>query len=103
MLTNIHIKNYILVENLLDYDETARLRNICDAMPSGVHVNSEEWWTDYSHQIMDEDKEFLDTVRLKQKDIADILYEGSENYSVISNFRTTNSNSLFSKFSFDIS
>jgi len=82
---------YILVENLLDYNETARLRNICDAMPSGVHVNSEEWWTDYSHQIMDEDKEFLDTIRLKQKDIADILYDGSENYSVGAvGFKVTN-------------
>jgi len=81
---------YVVVEKLLNYDETSRLRDICDAIPQGVNVDSDEWWTDYEHQLTNEDKFFLDTVAHKQKYIADILFEGSENYSSgVAGFKVT--------------
>ena len=92
LLEKFNRDGYVIVENLLDINESLRLRDICDSMPQGVNVDSEEWWTDYDYSVDFQDKEFLDIVRLKQKYIADILFNGSENYSVGSiGFKVTNS------------
>jgi hypothetical protein len=91
LLKTFNRDGYIIVENLLDGDEAFRLRDICDAIPQGVNVDSDEWWTDYSYNFDEQDKEFLDTVTEKQKHIADILFQGNENYSSgAAGFKVTN-------------
>ena len=91
LLEKFNIDGYVIVENLLDSNEALRLRDICDAIPQGVNVDSEEWWTDYSHSVGQADKIFLDTITLKQRDIANILFQGSENYSSgVAGFKVTN-------------
>ena len=59
LLEKFNRDGYVIVENLLDSNEALRLRDICDAIRQGVNVDSEEWWTDYSHSVAQADKIFL--------------------------------------------